>query len=95
MGAGESTNRGLCGVGGADGFDISCGMARGARRINDPFTDDDPALQAVAGWIAAREAGDVELASSYCHKEFVFASPQVRPNLSSAVDYSHGGHSPI
>lgn len=74
MGAGES--RSFCGTG-ADGFDISCGMARGARRINDPFLDDDPAIAAVAGWIAARESGDVELAAGYCHKEFVFASPQL------------------
>ena len=77
MGAGES-RPGLCGVGGADGFDMSCGMARGARRMTDPFSDDDPAIAAVAGWISAREAGDVELAASYCHKEFVFASPQAR-----------------
>ena len=78
MGAGQSgeSRPGLCG--GPDVFDLSCGVARGARRANDPLNDDDQASIVVAGWIAAREAGDVEMAASYCHKEFVFASPAVR-----------------
>ena len=91
MGAGQSgeSRPGLCG--GPDVFDLSCGVARGARRANDPLNDDDQASIVVAGWIAAREAGDVEMAASYCHKEFVFASPAVRglhtspPGLSPRV----------
>lgn len=78
MGAGSS-GPAFCGVGGREGeggFDLSCGLTRSSRR-NMPLSDDDPAIAAVAGWIAAREAGDVELAASYCHKEFVFASPQL------------------
>ena len=56
--------------------DAICGFANRAS-TKPPWEDADPAIAAVAGWIAAREAGDVELAASYCHKEFVFASPQV------------------
>ena len=41
------------------------------------MVDEDPTLGVIAAWIAAREAGDAELAASYCHKDLQFTSPKL------------------
>ena len=57
--------------------DWACGTAK-RHRPNSVLDAPDPALETVRQWIDAREQGDMELAASFCHPEFVFASPQVR-----------------
>jgi hypothetical protein len=76
MGAQQSSRAAVCGLNTDDEsfWDLTCGL-NGTRKR--PPLSSDPALETVARWIAAREAGNVEEAASYCHEEFVFASPQL------------------
>lgn len=72
MGASESRS-----CGGDSAFDMGCGLGSPRKDRNAMNGDGSPAQAAVASWIRAREAGDVEGAAKYCHKDFVFASPQL------------------
>ena len=54
-----------------------CGSKRGGPNHAHILKASDPAHATIQAWIEAREQGDMDAAASYCHSQFVFASPQL------------------
>jgi hypothetical protein len=78
MGAAESSSRSCAPDSLGDtlfcGFSPRSKVKEGAPAMDGPIAE---AAQVVVRWIAAREAGDREVAASCCHTDFAFASAQL------------------